>query len=296
MQWKENCEPWVGSPATQERLLGGLINDVYRVSGPLGSLILKSAPAFIASAPEIPLSPRRLAVENAALKIAQEFDTRSVQVPNVLHFDESASVLLTEDLGVGPTLRKSDNLMADLNDLAAWLKRLHQSTQHLPELPDFGVHAVRKTNQYVPLSEQIKYSNGAFSEELIWVADYFSTRPSCLIMGDLWMPSVLKRKNLFIIDWEFSAHGHPEQDVAHLAAHLFLSYGSALESHFLNAYQIGDWNEVQCRAFRAHRGAELLQRTIGAFPGTGGASAKSPAQMRAVAERWLVSAGQGNEV
>jgi 5-methylthioribose kinase len=296
MLWKEICDPWVGSPATQVRLPGGLINDVYRISGPLGSLILKSAPAFIASAPELPLSPRRLAVENAALKIAKDFNTESVQVPNVLHFDESASVLLTEDLGDGPTLRKSNNLMQDLSELAAWLKRLHHSTQDLPELPDFGVHSVRKTNQYVPLSEQIKYSNGAFSKELIWAADYFQTEPKSLIMGDLWMPSVLKRNKLFVIDWEFSAHGHPEQDVGHLAAHLFLSYGSALESHFLNAYQVGAWNEGQHRAFRAHRGAELLQRTIGAFPGTGGASAKSPAQMRAVAERWLVSSGRHNEV
>lgn len=295
MQWMEICDPWVGSPATQERLPGGLINDVYRISGPLGSLILKSAPAFIASAPEIPLSPRRLAVENAALKIAQEYNTDSVQVPSVLHFDEAASVLLTQDLGEGPTLRKSDNLMEDLSELAVWLKQLHQNTQHLPRLPDFGVHAVRKENQYVPLSEQIKYSNGAFSEELIWAADYFQTEPKCLIMGDLWMPSVLKRQKLFVIDWEFSTHGHPEQDIAHLAAHLFLSFGSALESHFLSAYQIGDWNELQHRAFQAHRGAELLQRTIGAFPGTGGASAKSPAQMRAVAERWLVSAGHSNE-
>ncbi len=295
MQWMEICDPWVGSPATQELLPGGLINHVYRISGPQGSLILKYAPAFIASAPEIPLSPRRLAVENAALKIAQEFNTDSVQVPKVLDYDESASVLLTQDLGAGPTLRRSDNLMEDLRELAGWLKTVHHNTQHLPDLPDFGVHAVRKANQYVPLSEQIKYSNGAFSKELIWAADYFSIRPKCLIMGDLWMPSVLKREKLFVIDWEFAAHGHPEQDVAHLAAHLFLSYGSALESHFLNAYQIGDWNELQHRAFHAHRGAELLQRTIGAFPGTGGASAKSPAQMRAVAERWLVSAGHGNE-
>ncbi len=292
MQWNEISDPWVGSPATLERLLGGLTNDVFRVRGPAGTVILKSAPAFVASEPGFALSPKRLAVEAAALEIAKNHQTDAVAVPAVLHFDESASVLLTQDLGDGPTLRKSADLFADLTDLAVWLKALHRNTSNLPELPDFGIHAARAKFQYHPISEQIKFSNKSLSEELIWAADYFGSAPKCLVMGDLWIPSVLKREKLFVIDWEFAAHGHSEQDVAHLAAHLFLRYGSALESHFLSAYGVDDWTELQQRAFRAHRGAELLQRTIGAFPGTGGASAKSPAQMRAVAELWLIRANE----
>lgn len=295
MKWKKITAPWVGDPAKMERLQGGLTNDVYRVSGPLGSVILKFAPAFVASSPAIPLSPRRLAVEAAALSIAQDYNTDHVAVPAVVHYDEAASVLLTEDLGPGPTLRTSDDLMGDLTHVADWLKGLHEGTSHLPSLPGFGIHDARAEFQYFPISEQLKHSNPALADELIWAGNYFSSAPKCLVMGDLWMPSILKRNKLFIIDWEFAALGHSEQDVAHLAAHLFLRYGSALETHFLNAYNLGSWNALQHRAFRAHRGAELLQRTIGAFPGTGGASAKSPAQLRAVAELWLLRAAALHE-
>ncbi|NJN64122.1 MAG: phosphotransferase, partial [Acidobacteria bacterium] len=45
----------------------------------------------------------------------------------------------------------------------------------------------------------------------------------CLVMGDLWPPSVrVAAGAIRVIDWEFAHYGQPLQDIAHFAAHAFL--------------------------------------------------------------------------
>lgn len=257
--------------STFEPLSGGLINQVFRVQNGDATWIVKHAPPFVATAPDMPLSPLRLAVEKSALELAQRFNTPHIRVPDVLAYLPDDHVLVLEDVGVLPSL--SADLEHALPTLAEWLAELHLATRSLPPLPDFGVHEIRKISQYDPIALAIEHRNPKISEELRWASHYFSTA-SCLTMGDLWPASILQSpKTLTVIDWEFSAHGQPEQDVAHLCAHLFLGFNAEIEEFFLNSYAPSkSWKEMQRRAFRAHRTAEILQRTMGKFAGTGAAA------------------------
>jgi Ser/Thr protein kinase RdoA (MazF antagonist) len=99
----------------------------------------------------------------------------------------------------------------------------------------------------------------------------------CLVMGDLWPRSVLVGdRQLYVIDWELAHWGNPLQDLAHLAAHLWIVArarglnGQRWIDRFLSSYleALGPMRRclldaqlvVDCAV---HFGAELLMRTVG---------------------------------
>jgi 5-methylthioribose kinase len=105
-----------------------------------------------------------------------------------------------------------------------------------------------------------------------------------VVMGDLWLPSVIvSGDDLRIIDWELAHYGHPSQDVGHLAAHLWMHMhrppsASTAENAmnmlkgFLENYRIALGEEFN-RIFGSeglqessiHFGSEILARTVGTF-------------------------------
>ena len=110
----------------------------------------------------------------------------------------------------------------------------------------------------------------------------------CLIMGDLWPPSILADPSgLRLIDWEFCHFGRPAQDVAHLIAHLWMAAHRATTtaaevraqatSHaFLLAYRetLGVRRPLlltrhMLRECALHFGAEIFARTVGPFQAGG---------------------------
>lgn len=286
-------------------LAGGLLNEVWRVPGRQYGVVVKHAPPYIATAPHVTLDPARLAFEARALfdlapggRLAGVSEERA-RPPLPLDFDDGAHVMVMEDLG--DTAELFDDAERDPAEaerrgavLGRFIGRLHATTYGRDEFPrDYrndGIQRTRLEVQYRPLAQWLRAAGFAAR-----VADAAGARAcalgerlllpgSCLVMGDLWPPSVrVAGENLRIIDWEFTHYGQPLQDLAHLAAHAFLHAHHAssqarraavatLWRAFAQAYE-ADAGAVDAvlasasaaRGFSTHVAAEILVRTAGPF-------------------------------
>jgi 5-methylthioribose kinase len=266
-------------------LTGGLVNQVWRLSGSTGSLIAKYAPPFVASRPEVPLSPLRLRYEALCLN---HFGGRTgaVSSPRLLAYFKAAGMVLMEDCGdlpdLGAVLKERT---VDGRPLGEWLRALHTRTAGHSEfralLRNRDVQEVRFEEQYCKVGGWLLSQRVPDAERLGGVAEALGNRllreGRCVIMGDLWPRSVLVAPSVLrVIDWEFSHFGSPVQDVAHLAAHCWMGAHCAADDaerarwrrfleQFLEAY--GDLAQADSRDSAIHVGAEILARTVGPFRG-----------------------------
>jgi len=269
------------------RLVGGHLNWVFRVRRGRHRAILKVAPPHVASRPDIPLDPRRSRQERRGLARAAEVLGPS-RVPLVLGYDDERHVLLLEDLdrdgdgadllqglsGPGPGV---DRLLEELGDT---IGELHRATWGDEDrgLANPAVQATRFSVQYEPVPGWL--AARGYDPELgraavglgAWLRE---ARGRCLVMGDLWPASVWVRGDgsWALFDWELCHHGQPLQDVAHLRAHLWLAApdaatAAAWRARFDDAYAGAGpvWDRQQVRGAQLHEGAELLARSVGAFP------------------------------
>ena len=300
----------VGFGGRVETLPGGRVNHVWRVhSGPGASprsAVLKWAPPWVASVPQMALDDRRILFEARALAALERHPRLSgisddhVRAPRLLATFEDRRAILMEDLG-------------DLPDLATWLRssgadegaaygygrllgdfigRLHLNSMEdvalARRLDNRGVQRSRLGNQYaavVGYAERARLPDaGDLGRRAVTFGELLQRPGTCLVMGDLWPPSILiAQRELRLIDWEFATYGRPAQDVGHLAAHLWMQahrapdpssaarWRSLLQS-FFHAYgeALGPQRKrLMGAADRAesavHFGAEILTRTVGAF-------------------------------
>lgn len=293
-----------------ERLPGGLLNEVWRVAGQPGSeprsVIAKHAPPHIASQPEVPLDPERIAFEAQALEAfapggrLEVLTTGDVRPPRSLDYDAASRTLLMEDLGAPPGLGAwlrngppAPGAEATGERLGRFMGRLHARTTGDEALRDaFDNRAMQETRhavQYRAVGEMAEKAGVEDAEALGARAEALGARfiepGDCLVMGDLWPPSVLRTGNgaLRLIDWELCHYGRPAQDVAHLAAHCWMhahrapsreacAAAEAAQRAFLKTYRdaLGAASSAlltpRARADCAvHFGAELLVRTVGPF-------------------------------
>lgn len=269
-------QEWVSgfSPvAVPERLPEGNLNHVWRVEGEERSVIVKHAPPHIASNPEIPLDPSRIAIEARCLESVgpngslATLSDETVRPPRLLDANVDNHVILMEDLGDLPTMGRwlqtpTDEshapTAADLGDaLGRFIGRLHATTRGDSECAEVfrnrSMQETRQAVQYDAVAEMLECAGVADAEPLARRAQALGRRlldPGvCLTMGDLWPRSVMVGdEGLRIIDWELAHYGRPLQDVAHWLAHLWMqkhvaqtSYAEdAIADHrtaFLKAYQ-----------------------------------------------------------
>jgi 5-methylthioribose kinase len=282
-----------------EALSGGLLNHVVRVFLTRGdSVIVKHAPPYVASRPELPLDPSRACFEAQALQwVGQRRDQR-IGVPKLLDFE--GSTLILQDLGacrdLSELLRAGEG-GALLKTLGEWLRELHVDAQ-APRLHNLPVQQTRLLVQYQSIGPLLKELGvpdaaelGARAEEL---GSRLLERGASFVMGDLWPPSVLvdRQGRPWIIDWELCTLGHPAQDLGHLAAHLWMH--ALVEGHIGSLAQgflcaAGDRNpseEWASRDISTHAACEVLLRSHGAFAGTGafrGLDRQNPLAQRALA-------------
>ncbi|MCB9267557.1 MAG: phosphotransferase, partial [Lewinellaceae bacterium] len=220
-----------------KKLSGGNLNLVWRVWGWERSVIVKYAPPHIATAPDIPLPPRRILMEAAALRLfdaplLQTFLSESFRPPRLLYVDEKKHTLILEDVGNLPALDLAGRPYRELGaELGCFLGRLHASTAGnqaiAGSINNREIQQTRLKVQYATVRERLKKTGignatelGRRAEEL---GKKYLTKGKCLIMGDLWPRSILldnERKQARLIDWEFAHYGRPAQDVAHFIAHL----------------------------------------------------------------------------
>lgn len=279
--------------ATLAPLTGGLINELWRASTAAGSVILKHTTPSMRDAPQITLDPRRGQLEVEAMRLAQAWSSPQVKLPRVLGADASASIFAMEDAGALPDLSQwlleRATLEAAIGHgarLGQFLARLHtQSAASLRGDADrFCNDQIQRTRaqvQYGAVGDWCERAKLSISDRAIARAmalgDAFMQPGRCLIMGDLWPRSILvdeAPQRLWIIDWEFAHWGQPEQDLAHLFAHLFM-----LHKHSAKALRLWRalWEAWRAQADGAlyhaklehqgvtHAACEVLIRTIGAF-------------------------------
>jgi hypothetical protein len=276
-----------------DALSGGAMNLVWRVDADPRPLIVKQALAYVVSAPQIPVDPRRLSFEATALRLlAQGGGLASVasaeaRAPAPLLFDEEHNVLIMEDLGphphLGAWLASGGSPEAPAHALGGFMGRLHGATDaELPRLDNASVQTSRQRVQYgaatllltecgIPDAAALGARAAALGRQLLLPG-------RCFTMGDLWPPSVLVfgDEGVGVIDWEFSHYGDPAQDLGHLAAHLWmlsLSSSPGLPTirnfwrRFLAAYRgaAAVPPEAVVADCAVHFACELLMRSVGPF-------------------------------
>lgn len=266
-------------------LSGGLLNHVFRVyltDG--GSVIVKHAPPYVASLPELPLDPGRSDFEARALAWVAQREDQSIRVPELL--DHHGHTLVMQDLGpcqdLGAVLRRGEGL-ALLDTLGAWVAALHRDPE-APRHQNLPVQRTRLAVQYEGVGKLLAEIGApeaaaggaralALGQRLLSPGGHF-------VMGDLWPASVLVdgQGQPWVIDWELSTWGRPAQDLGHLAAHLWMLSESGvapkgLAPRFLQAAEAhGKGEYAEHRAVLTHAACEVLARTVGAFAGSGAAA------------------------
>lgn len=270
------------------RLTGGNLNHVFRVPVEGGTVVLKHAPPHIASAPDIPMDPGRLAHEVAGLSLARAVWGPG-HAPEVLAVSEAEAVVVMEDLGEPPDLAACLTATPDAVELTA-LGRLVGALHAAPVPAGFAnpdVQAVRHRVQYEQVPAMLASVGRAarLGEAAVALGQRLQEPGRVPVMGDLWPPSVRWRpEGWVVLDWELSHHGRALQDVAHLAAHLFLvdpARAAGWWRAFWEGYEATApvWDAEEHRLARVHEASELLARTVGAFPMVG---ADDPRHARAV--------------
>ena len=293
-------------PVEAHPLPGGNLNFVWRVEGRGGPVIVKHAPPFIARAPEIPLDPSRLAFEARALEAFGDGGSlaalarEAVRPPRLLAFDADAHALVMEDVGEAPDLgawlhaapRTPDAVRDAGRTLGAFVGSLHRASLGDARLAarfrNLVIQETRLDVQYRAVAEMCA-SGGVpdapvLGATAVALGEMLLAPGRCLLMGDLWPASILVTpEGLRLIDWEFAHFGRPLQDVAHLAAHLWMHAHRApdaaradaaltLLGAFLQAYRraLGPahaalFDAGELRGCAVHFACEILVRTTGPF-------------------------------
>lgn len=288
--------------AELQRLEGGNLNFVWRWRGKDQNIIIKITPPYIASNPEVPLSADRLDFEANALQLFEAKNllhslvSKRIRPPQVLFYDSRKHLLVMEDVGDLPNLaqvvKEKPEEFELGKKLGRFIARLHLKTHGDNDLADrfnnVDIQQTRLEVQYKSAAEYVKKVGIGDTERIEKKTKDLGQKllgpGRCLIMGDLWPPSILvDERRLRLIDWEFCHFGRPLQDVGHFAAHCWMQAHTASSNkqkeafkkiweRFWEQYQedVGDDLEIlfdhrEMDDMATHIGAEILVRTVGSF-------------------------------
>lgn len=291
------------------RLSGGLLNYVWRISGGPGSiyssLIAKYTPPYIASNPTIELDPGRILIEANALKVFGKGGTLAhlasdkVRLPEFVTMDTTDNILVMEDACNCPDLsewvrspQEQSKAYTIGTRIGEFIANVHRYSANRPKLMDQFTNPRIQYTRLDVLYRNVKlYAERAKlvnADEIGNIAlEYGKLLQSpgkVIIMGDLWLPSIIvSGEELRIIDWELAHYGRPSQDIGHLAAHLWMHIqrpptlstpenARLILRGFLESYRttLGEdfetiFGKEGFRESSIHFGSELLARTVGLF-------------------------------
>lgn len=269
----------LGAIARLEPLTGGLLNWVWRARGTKRNAIVKIAPPFVATAPELDLPSERIHFEARALELFRAGGplaslVGTVRPPRLYAFESEMEMLVEEDFGRGPDFAALPEQAGALGEFVAQLHRVSAGNPDLAErFRNDSVQKTRKAVQYDAVAESLGACRIGVGDEAGAVAAELGarlTRPGeCLIMGDLWPRSVLPRDECIgLIDWEFVHWGIPAQDIGHFGAHLWMYDRTSDGDEYRRAWDAfsSSWPQLtQDDATRIHFGCEIVARSVGAF-------------------------------
>ena len=130
-----------------------------------------------------------------------------------------------------------------------------------------------------PVRMVVPYSAGGATDTVARaVGNRLRVPGPALIMGDLWLPSLLTDgEAIRVIDWEFAHAGQPAQDLGHLLAHLWMHARMATRARAadLDAVRVqvvtgyaeagGVLGPAVRQEASRHAGCEMLARIAGPF-------------------------------
>ena len=293
----------IGEP---ELLTGGYLNFVWRVRGRPEPVIVKHAPPYIATKPDVRLDPHRMDIEARSMTAfgpdgpLEGIGNANIRPPRLLDFDEPNHIMVMEDIGECPDLGtwlhqwpRPECSDADVGQLVGeFIGALHGRTFADPQLAkEFDNSSIQQTRlsvQYRVISDLCQKAGLPDADELgrraLAFGELLQEPGVCVIMGDLWPPSIrVTSDGLRLIDWELAHFGRPSQDVGHLTAHLWMyahraptdvasAKARSILNSFLSAYRsaLGEafdelFGAEGIRESAVHIGSEILVRTIGGF-------------------------------
>ena len=299
----EELQPGFKAKGSVKQLSGGNINIVWRVDGDPDSLIAKHAPPHIATNPDVPLSNERLSFEARALSLfspggrLQNLADELIRPPVLLSFDPDRSLLLMEDVGDFTELNrvKMDTVPSKITGerLGRFIGNIHRTSFMDNEFRDsfknIEIQKVRHQLQYEPACTYGDWDDPStkamIKKRSRDLGESLQDTGTCLVMGDLWPPSVFVNETAAIrlIDWEFAHFGRPLQDVGHFAAHCWMQrqvdesnnasdWWDELWRSFIDGYKhaAGDcysklFNSEEKNNIGIHIGTEILIRAFGPF-------------------------------
>lgn len=302
--------PGFGPDGGAEALSGGLLNQVWRLRAADGrTVILKYAPPHVASDPAVPLSPARLDHEARALRLFAPGgrlatlagdDDATIRPPRLLGHLPAAHALWMEDVGPANDLGLA-LAVAGRRPVASWgqalgafVGRLHRASLRpgfpAAALANPAIQEARLHIQYRAVGEQARLAGvrawRRVGRRAVALGEAFLQPGRCLVMGDLWLASVLvtPAARLRMIDWEFAHFGQPAQDLGHFGAHCWLHAHWAATAELAGRYRrlwrafwrgyqralgpalAGRLLDATTRAqINLHAGAEIVVRTAGRF-------------------------------
>ena len=291
---------------TPELLRGGYLNYVWRVRGQPAPVIVKVTPPYIAAMPGVSLDPNRIRIEARSLAAMgpggelAAIASAGIRPPRLLDFDERVRVLVMEDVGAVPHL--GTWLRSDAHPgrsgletgrlLGGFVGALHSRSHGDPGLAQLidnkSIQQSRLEIQYRAIGDLCERAGlidaGELGSRAIALGELLQQPGLCVIMGDLWPPSILIAPDgIRVIDWELAHYGRPSQDVGHLAAHLWMYSHRASSSAaimqardtlrgFLSEYKSTVGMKFEelfglqgVRESAVHLGCEILVRAVGAF-------------------------------
>ncbi|KAI8843887.1 kinase-like domain-containing protein [Chytriomyces cf. hyalinus JEL632] len=253
---------WDGKPhsiASAAQLLnGGIANYVWKVQfDNSDSVVVKFFPPFVRARPVVPFAQGRSALEHTALQLVQQHceqnaGERRWSAPKPLFYDSGMHVLVMEHVsgeGLYDLLKQtgavscstSERGAADSDEDVAWIaKTVMQflievaSLSPTPEQisafhtsPLIGTMSAMFARVPTLASERYGLAPEVVNKWLARAADNESRVDSRhkLLFGDLWPNSLmvdLKRKHLYVVDWELARTGHAGVDFTQFVANLVL--------------------------------------------------------------------------
>jgi len=246
-----------------DRAGAGNMNLTLRVETTERTFILKQARPWVEKYDHIPAPLERAQFEGRFYERVRGIPGVADRMPELLHLDPDAGVLVLEDLGDGADLtslyRGGEASDADLDALVDYLRALHDGTRLAaspdggPAMETFANRAMRALNHahlfVVPLEEDNELPLDELAPGLTKAADDLradtayrklvgeasarylghdgAQRPApgaCLLHGDYFPGSWLRsERGLCVIDPEFAFPGDPDVDVGCAIAHLALA-------------------------------------------------------------------------
>ena len=266
----------------------GNMNYTLRVSTSERSFILKQARPWVEKYPHIAAPWERALIEGRFYEAIAADAQLAALMPRLLGLDAQAHILALEDLGEAqdftPLYRGAELTEAQLEELAAYLTRLHRLPADVAHKNAFTNRAMRALNHFHIFDFPLQLENGfdleaitpglqeaarslKLDEDYVGIVrnlgELYLRDGEALLHGDYFPGSWLKTAHgVRVIDPEFCFYGPPEFDLGVMIAHLHLAAQPLrLAQELLRHYAaIRSLNHKLLWQFA---GVEIMRRLIG---------------------------------